>query len=53
MDKYTDETLGENMSLSIRFVLQSDEKTLEEEDITGVMDKILEVLNKELGIGLR
>ena len=53
VDKYTDEALGENMSLSIRFVLQSDEKTLEEEDITNVMDKILEELNKELGIGLR
>jgi len=53
VDKYTDETLGENMSLSIRFVLQSDEKTLEEEDITNVMDKVLEELNKELGIGLR
>jgi len=53
VDKYTDDTLGENMSLSIRFVLQSDEKTLEEEDITGVMDKILEILNSSLGIGLR
>jgi len=53
VDRYTDETLGENMSLSIRFVLQSDEKTLEEEDITSVMDTILNELKKELGIGLR
>ncbi len=53
VDRYTDETLGENMSLSLRFVLQSDEKTLEEEDITAAMDTILQELNEKLGIGLR
>ncbi len=53
VDKYVDEALGENMSLSIRFVLQSVEKTLEEEDITSAMESILDKLNKELGIGLR
>ena len=53
VDKYSDESLGENISLSLRFVLQSDEKTLEEEDITAAMDSILDALNKELGIGLR
>jgi len=53
VDKYSDETLGDDMSLSLRFVLQSDEKTLEEEDITTAMDTILEALQKELGIGLR
>ena len=53
VDRYTDDSLGENMSLSIRFVLQSDEKTLEEEDITSVMEKILQTLGTELGIGLR
>jgi len=53
VDKYSDEVLGENMSLSLRFVLQSHEKTLEEEDITSTMDSILESLKSELGIGLR
>ncbi|MEN4052288.1 phenylalanine--tRNA ligase subunit beta [Sulfurimonas sp. NWX79] len=53
VDKYTDETLGENMSLSIRFVLQSVAKTLEEEEITNVMETILEQLGSQLGIGLR
>lgn len=53
VDKYSDETLGENMSLSIRFVLQSDEKTLEEEDITTAMETILAALENELSIGLR
>jgi phenylalanyl-tRNA synthetase beta chain len=53
VDKYSDETLGENMSLSIRFVLRSSEKTLEEEDITLSMETILNALQSELGIGLR
>ena len=53
VDKYSDESLGENISLSLRFVLQSDEKTLEESDITSAMDNILEALNSKLGIGLR
>ena len=53
VDRYTDESLGDDMSLSIRFVLQSDEKTLEDEDITAAMDKILDILKTNLGIGLR
>ena len=53
VDKYSDETLGEEMSLSLRFVLQSTEKTLEEEDITRAMSTILDALKNELGIGLR
>ena len=53
VDKYSDETLGNDMSLSIRFVLQSLEATLQEEDITTAMDAILEALKSELGIGLR
>lgn len=53
VDKYSDESLGDKVSLSIRFLLQSDEKTLEEEDIIVVMDNILKSLDSELGIGLR
>jgi phenylalanyl-tRNA synthetase beta chain len=53
VDKYSDETLGDNMSLSIRFVLQSDDKTLEEDDITQAMERVLEALQSELSIGLR
>ena len=53
VDTYSDESLGENISLSIRFILQSNEKTLEEEDITSAMDSILNALDKNLGIGLR
>jgi len=53
IDIYNDEKLGENESLTIRFVLQNDEKTMEEEDITTTINSILDALNKELSIGLR
>ena len=53
VDRYSDDTLGDNMSLSLRFVLQSEEKTLEEEDITTSIDAILNSLKSELGVGLR
>ncbi|KAB7888716.1 phenylalanine--tRNA ligase subunit beta [Poseidonibacter ostreae] len=53
IDVYTDENLGENESLTIRFVLQNDEKTMEEEDITASMNNILEALEAKLSIGLR
>ena len=53
VDIYSDEKLGSNESLTIRFVIQKDDKTMEEEDITSTMSNILETLNSELGIGLR
>ncbi len=53
VDRYSDESLGDKVSLSIRFVLQSEEKTLQEEDITSSMDAILNALRDELGVGLR
>ncbi|MGB0990592.1 MAG: phenylalanine--tRNA ligase subunit beta, partial [Halarcobacter sp.] len=53
IDIYNDENLGENESLTIRFVLQNDEKTLEEEDITSTMNSILEALKEKLNIELR
>lgn len=53
VDIYSDEKLGDDESLTIKFFLQSDLKTLEEEDITTIMDKILEALKDELNIGLR
>ncbi|MCG3716299.1 phenylalanine--tRNA ligase subunit beta, partial [Aliarcobacter butzleri] len=53
IDIYSDEKLGENESLTIRFVLQSDEKTLEEDDINSIINSILEVLKQKLSIGLR
>ena len=53
VDIYTDDKLGEFESLTIKFVLQSNDKTMEEQDITNIMDKILETLKDELNIGLR
>ncbi|GGD31838.1 phenylalanine--tRNA ligase beta subunit [Malaciobacter pacificus] len=53
IDIYSDEKLGENESLTIRFVLQDDEKTMEEEDILTSMNSILDALDKKLSIGLR
>ncbi len=53
VDIYSDEKLGSDESLTIKFVLQSETKTMEESDITSIMDKILETLQDELKIGIR
>ena len=53
VDKYSDDKLGDCSSLSLRFVLQSQDKTLEEEDITTVIGTILDSLKEKLEIGLR
>ena len=53
VDRYASEILGDNVSLSIRFMLQSEEKTLEEEEITAAMEWILTGLREELGVSLR
>ncbi|CAM3841328.1 YtpR family tRNA-binding protein [Arcobacter cloacae] len=53
IDIYSDEKLGDKESLTIRFVLQNDEKTMEEEDITTTMSSILDILNQKLSIGIR
>jgi phenylalanyl-tRNA synthetase beta chain len=53
VDIYSDEKLGSDESLTIRFILQSETKTFEESDINTIMDKILTKLQEELQIGLR
>lgn len=53
VDTYESEELGDKMSLTLRFILQSQERTLEEEDISSSMDLILSALNDNLGIALR
>jgi len=53
VDRYSDEKLGDNISLSLRFVLQSEAKTLEEEDITSAMSSVLSALESKLGLTLR
>ncbi|MCL4431142.1 MAG: phenylalanine--tRNA ligase subunit beta [Epsilonproteobacteria bacterium] len=53
VDRYASESLGDKVSLSLRFVLQSEEKTLEEEEITAAIEWILTGLKEELGVSLR
>lgn len=53
VDIYSDEKLGEDESLTIKFILQSETKTFEESDINKIMDKVLAKLKKDLQIGLR
>ncbi len=53
VDRYKDASLGAQNSLTIRFVLQSQEKTLEEEDITSAMSSVLEGLKTDRGVELR
>lgn len=53
VDRYVSESLGDQMSLTLRFVLQSEEKTLDDEDITTAMESILNGLKEELGANLR
>ena len=52
VDIYSDEKLGDFESLTLRFTLQSDEKTLEEEEIIAIMDNIISALD-ELNLKIR
>ncbi|WP_086236844.1 phenylalanine--tRNA ligase subunit beta [Campylobacter porcelli] len=52
-DIYSDESLGDNVSLSVKFTFQDDAKTLEDEEIVAIMDRILAALKDNLGVGLR
>ncbi len=53
VDIYRDENLGCNESLTLKFVLQSKTKTLEEDDIVSIMNIILTNLKDKLNITLR
>lgn len=53
VDRYSDESLGDNVSLTVRFMLQSMNKTLEEDDITSAMQSVLNALGERLGIKIR
>lgn len=53
IDMYEDESLGEKKSVTLRFAIQSDEKTLTEEEIAQIMGDILDALQTELGAQLR
>lgn len=53
IDIYSDQKLGDHESLTIQFVLQSDEKTMEEVEINSITDRVLAQLKDKLNIGLR
>jgi phenylalanyl-tRNA synthetase beta chain len=53
IDVYSDDSLKGSQSITISFVLQSKEKTLVEDEINSVMEKILVKLEKNLGIKIR
>ena len=53
IDIYEDEKLGDKKSLTVRFFIQSMEKTLEDADIEGVMSEIMSALASEYKAELR
>ncbi|WP_458701149.1 phenylalanine--tRNA ligase subunit beta [Sulfurospirillum sp. 1307] len=53
IDVYEDENLGDNVSLTIKMHFQSNEKTFEEDEISSMIEKLLEGLKEKFGIKLR
>ena len=53
IDIYSDENLGDHVSLTLRFIIQSDEKTLKDKEITSIMKTIMDTLKNDLGFTLR
>jgi len=53
VDIYEDEKLGDKKSLTVRFFIQSMEKTLEDSDIEAVMSQIMTALESECKAELR
>ena len=53
VDIYEDEKLGDKKSLSVRFFIQSMEKTLEDADIESVMGEIMTALESKCSAKLR
>ncbi len=53
IDLYESEELGDSVSLTVKFILQSKEKTLEESDITSIMKNIMDGLRDNMNVGIR
>jgi phenylalanyl-tRNA synthetase beta chain len=53
IDIYSVEELGEDVSLTLRFIIQSDEKTLKDKEIARIMKTIMDTLKDDLGFTLR
>ena len=52
-DLYSDKSLGDKKSLTISFSFQSNEKTLTDDEINALMQRILDALKESLGVELR
>ncbi len=53
VDIYSDEKLGESKSLTLRVVIQSQDKTLEDSDIEVVIDEVMQLLENKFQAQLR
>jgi phenylalanyl-tRNA synthetase beta chain len=53
IDVYKANSSDKESALSIRLILQSDDKTLSEEDISGVVRNVLDKFSQEFGIGIK
>jgi phenylalanyl-tRNA synthetase beta chain len=53
IDIYESEELGDNLSLTVKFHIQSKDETLKEDQIVSIMNSILESLKEKFGIGIR
>lgn len=53
VDIYSDEKLGNNNSVSVKFIFQDNERTLLDDEVASFMDMILLSLGSELGVGIR
>ena len=53
IDIYEDEKLEDQASITLRFTIQSLEKTLKDKEINSVMKSIIDTLEKKLGFKLR
>jgi len=53
VDIYEDDKLGDKKSLTVRFFIQSMERTLEDADIETVMSEIMKALENECNAELR
>lgn len=53
LDVYYDEALGDKLSLTLRFELQSEVKTLEEKEIEAAIHQVLEMLKADFNVELR
>jgi phenylalanyl-tRNA synthetase beta chain len=53
IDIYSDEKLGDSKSLTIRFVIQSMQDTLQDSDIEGVIDTVMAKIEDKFNAKLR